>query len=198
MRIQLITLKKLYIKEKKSVSEIAFLLHCSECKVNYWMKKYGIPKRSISEAMYLKNNPDGDPFKIKNKLNKDESKLCGLGLGLYWGEGNKRNKNSIKIGNTEPRLIRKFMDFLVGICGVDRKKISFSLTIFRDINPIEAKNFWTRELDIDSSQIRGKITTIKLNRIGTYKRKSEYGVLILQYHNTKLRNKIINMIDDLE
>ncbi|MBI5079375.1 hypothetical protein HZB06_01725 [Candidatus Wolfebacteria bacterium] len=198
MKPLLSLLKKLYIENKKSSFEISCFLNCSEHKVNYWLKKYNIPKRSISEAIYIKSNPKGDPFKIKTKLTKEDEKLMGLGLGLYWGEGNKRNKVSIRLGNTEPGLIKNFMEFLIKICGVKKKDINFNLLIFSDISPITAKKFWIKKLKINPSQIRGKITVIKSGSIGTYRQKSKYGVLILQYHNRKLRDIICDMIENLK
>ncbi len=191
-------LKKIYTIDKKSVSEISKLLNCSENKINYWLRKYNISKRSISEAIYIKNNPDGDPFKIKTKLTKKEEFLSGLGLGLYWGEGHRKNKISVRIGNTDPKLIRKFMDFLVKICGVEEKDIGFRLMIFSDINLNVARRFWVKELKIKPKQIKGKITVIKSGRIGTYRQKSKYGVIILEYHNKKLRDIIYNMIQGLK
>lgn len=198
MELSSSNLETLYLKEKKSVFEISRLLSCSENKVNYWLKKYCIPKRSISEAVYVKKNPKGDPFKIKLNLNKGEEKLLGIGLGLYWGEGNKKNKVSIRLGNTDPALIRNFIDFLVIICGVKKDDIDFNLLIFSDINPLEAKEFWIKELKINQRQIRGKITVIKSGSIGTYKQKAKNGVLILQYHNKKLRDIVCGMIDKLK
>ena len=61
-----------------------------------------------------------------------------------------------------------------------------------------AKKFWTKELKINPNQIKGKITIIKSGSIGTYRQKSKYGVLILQYHNRKLRDIICNMIENLK
>ena len=58
-------LKKLYLKHKKSSFEMSKIFNCSEHKINYWLAKYNIAKRSISEAIYQKNNPNGDPFKIR-------------------------------------------------------------------------------------------------------------------------------------
>ena len=52
-------------------------------KIIYWMQKFNIPRRSRSEATYVKRNPNGDPFKIKKNLTKNEILLRGLGLGLY-------------------------------------------------------------------------------------------------------------------
>ena len=188
-------LERFYLSRKKSVPEIANLLNCSEHKVNYWLRKYAIPKRSISEAIYIKNHPHGDPFKVKEPLTNEEFRLYGLGVGLYWGEGHRKSKTSIRLGNTDPKLIRKFMDFLVRICGVKRRDIAFSLLIFSDIEPTLAKNFWIKALRIKPAQIRGKITVIKSGSIGNYRQKSKYGVLILQYHNRKLRDIVMNMIE---
>jgi len=197
MKPSLNLFKKLYTKDKKSSFEIANLLNCSENKVNYWLKKYGIQKRSISEAVYIKNNPKGDPFKIKIKLSKEQTMLKGLGLGLYWGEGSKRNKTSVRLSNTDSGLINNFINFLVRIYGVKKKDINFNLLIFSDISPIDAKNFWVKELKIKPEQIRGKITIIKSGSIGTYRQKAKYGVLTLMYHNRKLRDIICNMIQEL-
>src|SRR3990167_2458911 len=55
-------LTKLYVQKKLSVSVMAGQLKCSEHKVNYWLTKHGIEKRSISDAIYQMHHPRGDPF----------------------------------------------------------------------------------------------------------------------------------------
>jgi uncharacterized protein YjcR len=75
-------LNKMYI-EGYSMAEIAKKIGCSINKIAYWMDKYKIKRRSNSEATYVKRNPNGDPFKIKNKLNLKEQRLQGLGIGIY-------------------------------------------------------------------------------------------------------------------
>ncbi|MFZ2975631.1 MAG: hypothetical protein WA055_03340 [Candidatus Moraniibacteriota bacterium] len=187
-------LSKYYLEEKKSVCEIAEILGKSETGINYWMNKYKIKKRTISDAVYIKNNPNGDPFKIKTPNNLYLAELRGFGLGLYWGEGNKANKNSVKIANTDPELIKKFIEFLVKILGVDKKKIKFSLQVFSDVSPQKAKKYWIDQLKIDPKQFYKKITVTQSGKIGTYKKKNIYGVLMVYYHNTKLRNILINML----
>lgn len=61
------------------------------------MDKYQIKRRSISDAIYHKHNPKGDPFKVKPINNIEEAQLLGMGLGLYWGEGNKANKDLVTL-----------------------------------------------------------------------------------------------------
>ncbi len=189
-------LRKLYLLEKKSVSEIAKLLGCSEHKINYWMEKCVIPKRSISDAMYIKNNPNGDPFFFRPPRNIADAKLFGLGLGLYWGEGTKADKNQVKIGNSNPGLIRKFMEFLDTFYGVKRDTLKFHLHVFSDIKVQEAKSFWVKSLGITQSQFY-KPTVTKTGKLGTYRKKSMYGVLTLYFSNTKLRNILVGLIDDM-
>src|ERR1700690_241208 len=93
-------LKKHY-ESGKSMAEIATDLGFSVHKILYWMIKYEIPRRSRSEANYLKYNPGGDPFEIKNNLNSEELFLKGLGMGIYWGEGAKTSEHSLRVANTD-------------------------------------------------------------------------------------------------
>lgn len=181
--------RKLYVTEKKSSAEIAKIFKCSEHKINYWIKKYSIPKRSISEAIYNKHNPDGDPFNIKSIKTIETAKLLGLGLGLYWGEGNKKNKNSIRLGNTDSALIKKFIQFLIEILGIKKKKLKFGLQVFNDMSPKKSLDFWLKELrcfDVKRDQFF-KVTVTPSRSLGTYREKSRWGVLTVHFSNIKLK-----------
>ncbi len=165
-------------------------------RVTYWMNKYNISRRSQSEAAYIKWNPNGDPFKIKDKLNVKETELKGLGLGIFWGEGFKRTKSTVRVGNTDPELLKKFIEFLDKICGVKKEKLKFSLQIFNDLKRNKALNFWVNRLNIKPSQFYKIIVTPSRGK-GTYKKKISYGVLTINFNNTKLKKIIDVMIDDL-
>jgi len=186
-------LKKLYNEKHKSVPEIARLSECSENKVNYWLAKYQIKKRTISEAIYVKHNPNGDPFKFIVPKSAEDAELFGLGLGLYWGEGTKANKDSIRLGNTDPNLIKKFIEFLIRFFSIKKKDLHFGLQIFSDIEVERALDFWIKRLKIKRSQFYKPIISIS-GSIGTYKKKSEYGVLTVMYHNKKLRNLLVELL----
>lgn len=186
-------LEGFYIQNRKSMQEIADILNCSLHKVKYWMEKYKIIRRERSEAMYVKYNPSGDPFRFRPPENIEEAKIFGLGLGLYWGEGNKANKSSVRLGNTDPVLIKKFIEFLEKFYSIDREDLKFGLQIFSDVNPQKALDFWVKRLKINKSQFN-KVIVTKSGLIGTYRKKSEYGVLTVMYHNKKLRNFIVETL----
>ena len=196
MKISREKLLDFYNNKKYSAKTIAAIYKCSESNINYWLHKYRIKKRSVSEAIYVKKNPTGDPFLFKKPKNLKEATLFGLGLGLYWGEGNKKNKYGIRVGNVDPHLILKFMEFLEKIYGVKRKKFRFGLQVFSDMNSHKALTFWHRYLKVPRGQFQ-KVIITKEGGIGTYKNKTKHGVLTVQVYNKKLRDIIVNKIENL-
>lgn len=167
--------------------EMSEKLRCSHGKITYWMKKYNLPCRARRDAMYIKYNPNGDPFKIKKRLNQKEIELKGMGIGLYWGEGTKADKCSVRLANTNPMLIEKFIEFLIKVCGVKKTDLRFGLQIFNDMNPQEILNFWLNELKVKPERFY-KLTITPARSIGKYRSKTKHGVLTVYYHNRKLRD----------
>lgn len=189
------TLIKLYTIDKFSMMEIAKKLDCSSNQVAYWMTKYDIKRRSISDAVYQRNNPNGDPFKIKTIKNVEDAKLLGMGIGLYWGEGNKQNPTSVRLGNTDAEIIKTFILFLTNICGIDTRKLRYSLQIFSDVDPNAALSYWINELNVDKLKFT-KVIVTPARSVGTYKNKNLNGVLTVHFHNRKLRDIIVSMCRD--
>lgn len=183
-----------YFNKKWSTSHIARYVRCSENKINYWLAKYEIKKRTISDAIYELKNPLGDPFLIKQPQTLEQGILFGLGLGIYWGEGLKRGKGAVRLTNTDPKMVKKFIDFLEKFCGVDKNKLRFSLQIFSDIFETTAIKYWMKELDVKKEQFYKTIIS-EIRGKGTYKYKSEYGVIIVYFNNVKLKKIILEMIE---
>ena len=196
MKLEKGQLEDLYKRKRLSVPQISYSLNCSGHKINYWLHKYNIPKRSISDAIYIKNNPNGDPFNIKSIKTLEDAKLWGLGVGLYWGEGNKKSKDSVRLGNTDPALIRKFLEFMVKILGVNEDKIRFGLQVFSDMPKSKVLKFWLEQLrshGIKKEQFY-KVIITPARSLGTYREKSKYGVLSVYFANTKLKKILDNML----
>lgn len=185
-----------YINNKLSSVEIAEKLKCSSSKVDYWLAKHGIKKRGIKEAVYLRLNPNGDPFSYNTELINKAPFLFGLGMGLYWGEGTKANKSSVRLGNTDPDLILYFIKFLKEVFEIKESKMNFGLQLFEDIDPKKAMSFWVKKLSVKSSQFYKPIVSRSLSK-GTYSKKSKYGVLTVYVSNVKLKKIFDHELEQL-
>lgn len=197
MKISKKDLEETYFAKNLSAAQTSKLFNCSTNKINYWLAKYELKKRTISEAVYRLRNPLGDPFVLQQPSNIQEGILYGMGLGLYWGEGSKRGKGGMRLGNTDVRLIKKFIEFLEKFFGIQKNKLKFGLQIFSDISPNKALSYWQQELKVEKNQFY-KIIISKVRGKGTYKYKSEYGVLSVYFNNTKLKKLICQLIDNIE
>lgn len=186
-------IKSLYLEKKKSVAEIASVFECSENKINYWLAKEKVKKRSIGEAVYIKFNPNGDPFKFIPPRNIKEFELFGMGLGLYWGEGTKANKYAVRLGNSDATLLNMFIKFLITFFRIKKKDLRFQMHIFTDVDIDEAYKYWTKRLEIKKEQFYKAIIT-KTGKLGTYRKKSKYGVVTVYYCNKKLRDLLISKL----
>lgn len=184
--IQKGVLQKFYLREGKSFEEIAGEMNCSVHRISYWMKKHRIPTRTISEAVYLKNNPDGDPFCYKAPITKEQAILFGLGLGLYWGEGTKASQYAVRLGNSDPLLVRTFLRFMIDFFQVKKEDFRFSVQLFSDMDVKAIEEFWIKYLSISRNHLYKTTVTIS-GSLGTYRHKSKYGVITLHYNNKKLR-----------
>ncbi len=189
-------LQRLYEQKGLSVVAIAAKFKCSQSKVNYWLAKHQITKRTIADAVYLRANPGGDPFRFSAPASPRDWFLYGLGLGLYWGEGNKANKLAVRLGNTDPGLLRAFLYFLDATYHVDKSRLRFGLQIFSDVNVSAAIKYWCKELALQPQQFQKTATRSRLQR-GTYTQKAPYGVLTIYFSNTKLRATIMAAIEKL-
>lgn len=187
----------LYVRRKLSAHAIASKLGCSEGRVNYWLSKHTIQKRSISDALYQNWNPSGDPFTIQPIKTLKQAMLYGLGIGLFWGEGTKSNKVTLRLGNTDPRLIKVFIKFLVELYEIDTRKLRFGLQIFSDMPQKQALRFWQKFLQVPSSQFQ-KVVVTPARSLGTYRNKTKHGVLTVYFNNKKLRDIICNTIEDID
>lgn len=191
-------LEDLYLVKKKSVSEIAHILKRSENGVNYWILKHSIKKRGISEAVYNQKNPKGDPFKKPKNISLNADVLYGLGMGLFWGEGTKKNKHSVRLGNTDPYLIKAFILFLERIFRIERSKLRFGIQIFEDLDKETVRRHWIRTLNIKSSQIYPSVVVSKSLKSGTYKIKNKCGVVIVYFNNTNLKKLLDEHIENIK
>jgi len=179
------------------MKEIADQTDWSYHQVTYWMDKHSILRRNWSESAYLKHNPNGDPFNIKELKNKEDFRIFHIGIGLYLGEGDKKTNHAVKLANSDPKILKLFLRFLREICGVKESKIGFELNIFNDVNLKNALDFWMRSVGFQRPQLKTLIVRESRGE-GSYKKKSKYGTLSAYVTNVKLKSLINKWCEEVE
>lgn len=82
-------------------------------------------------------------------------------IGLYWGEGTKRDFSII---NSDPKLLQAFMVCLRA-ANIHLERISLSLRVHSDIPIEESKRFWSSSLGVPIERI-GRIEVIEGKKKG--------------------------------
>lgn len=184
----------LYKNKNLSMTEIAKKLGVTHAKVYYWFEKLGIKRRGQKESAYVKQNPNGDPFKIKKNLNQGEKKLLLMGLMLYWAEGNKKNKFLVALGNLDSRMIKLFLGFLRKICRIDEKRARLYVRVYKNFSKNKARLYWENFLKLPKTQIY--IYPHNDARSDPRKQWSKNGIATLTVSNVKLKSWLDQAIEE--
>ena len=182
-------LDDLYNRERLSMTQIAQRVGCTPGKVAYWMRRYGLARRDVSEAIYQWYNPAGDPFAVRAVETPEARELFCLAIGLYIGEGKKKTHGEVAIANTNPQVIRTFMRFLQEICGVEPSQMVAGINVYDDVDLEQVQGYWEAVTGLPRAQFHKPV--VRRSRGGTHLEKSAYGTVTVGFYSTKLQAIIL-------
>lgn len=117
--------------------------------------------------------------------------LFVAGLMLYWGEGDSKLKNPLRLTNTSPQMIKIYTKFLIDILKVPKEKLRVGLILYPDLNEGKTKEFWSKTIDMPPEQfyktqfITGQHPTARLSR----------GICMIIMNSRQLKEKVLAWID---
>jgi len=187
----------LYVSGKLSEAQIAKRLSIAPKHVRRALNVRKVTRRTRSEAIrYLYITKfDKKPFELKKGLSKREHALKIAGVMLYWGEGSKKG-NTVALANSDPSMVSVFMRFLRDICGIDKDRVRATIHYYGDHDPKELLSYWSRITRIPPAQFYKPF--LHANTKGTYKKKSQYGTISVQYSDKKLLRLINDWIQEYQ
>ncbi len=198
-----------------SLRQIAEKLEVSKGSVSSWVRDIAILHEALSNISdrrrlgreqsrttrllnIAKSEAEIDAACKEEILPLSDRDLWIAGLMLYAGEGYKSSKVSgrrVEIANSNPEILRIFINFLIRLCSVPREKIRVRLMLCEDINQKEAKQFWSHELGIDLKQFANPFIKLSYKDMPfRHLRRSEYGIAHVNLYDTKVYKKIIGWI----
>ncbi len=122
-------------------------------------------KRNLQHDLVYKGIKD----KLKSLSDRD---LLISGFFLYWGEGSKTKSYSVALTNTNPKMLVFFIRWLE-FFNVPREKLRVKLHLYSDMKVKEQISFWSKTLDIPTSQFRNSY--IKESKFSSISYKNGFG-----------------------
>jgi len=117
---------------------------------------------------------------------------------LYWAEGS-RSRNSVYFTNSDPRMVRLFLDFLVTCFGVQRDAVRININLFADLVTEERRieRFWLETLGLSEPCLLPSTVNVfskhsarkRLNRL-------PHGTCRLALHSTAVVQQIYGAIQE--
>jgi hypothetical protein len=187
-------IKRLYYEKQFSMKKVSEELKVSIDALVYFMRKYGLKRRTPSENEKIKF--DRKPLSFNLYKNSKANELKAVGTMLYWGEGAKGGKigknNSVDFANSDPRMILAFLCFLRKFCEVKESKLRCLLYCYSDQSSDGLIRYWSRITHIPVRQFTKPYIRQDFRKDG---RKMKYGLIHVRYNDKKLLIEIENMIE---
>jgi hypothetical protein len=191
-------------QEKLSLIEISERLALPKTTVYYWISDLplGRPRREnghpgnvamqakyrrIREGAYQRGKEEFAQRAIVNPAFRDF--VC-----LYIGEGYRRNRNRVEIGNSDPAIVA----FAAGwIRQFSNHALDCSLQFHADQNPRRLATFWGQRLSVEPDQIR-LLPKSNSSKLASRKWRCQYGVMSVGVNDTALRSRLQGWIDSIK
>lgn len=199
------------ITKKLNVSKSSVSLWCRDIELSD-IQIETLKNNKIKASMNLiKSNFDRSEYNNSlrdrsRKLGKDivadisDRDLMMIGLGLYWGEGNKR-RNDLGFSNSDPKMLRFIIKWFK-LFDIEKDMLKVKICIPESIQVEDAETYWVNQLEIERDQLYKTIISRSPSSKLKIKREGYMGVVqlipISKRMNEKkflVHEKILGMID---
>jgi len=199
--------------EGKSYSDIKEVLGIGKGTLSVWLQDMPLsreqirqlrdlnPRRIESFRATMKNKRDKRLQEVSNRVRLEIGELTRrelliAGLYLYWGEGMKAQRGTVGIANTDPAVIKTFIEWLE-IAGVPKGKLVVRLHLYSDMHTEQETEYWSKILLLPRTQFRKPyVKTSTLSGL-TYKGGHGHGTCNLLFENMAMWEYITMAIQHL-
>lgn len=115
------------------------------------------------------------------------------GFYLYWGEGTKTAEYVISLTNTDPAIIRCFVEWLK-VLGVDKKSVKVKLHMYSDQDEDELQKFWSNVTGVSVCRFYKTYIKSSSSTRKTYKGMFSQGTCVVIYGNRDVYEYVLEGI----
>lgn len=197
-------------KQGKSYSQIKKELGLSKSTLSLWLRNYPLSKEQIDalrgkspqriekyrQTMQRKREKRLSIFYKEEKkkwLPLSSKELFIAGLFLYWGEGNKVQRSTVSINNTDPSVIKFALYWMIKGLSVPRENITVFLHLYNDMDIEKEINYWSEELKMDKNRFT-KPYIKKSRRTDLDQKGYGHGTCGIRVNKTEYKERILMAI----
>lgn len=147
-------------KTGHSIHEIARIVRCSKSSVQRYVAGVSVEKRytavllqkqrvSTHRSVQMWEEEIGVARRIIEPMSSRDAII--LMIGLYWGEGTKRELNLI---NGDPALVRQYLQGLYAL-GVSKQHVRINIRVYGEANKEKCRKFWLNYLQLSNEHLVG-------------------------------------------
>lgn len=189
-----------------SYSQIRERVSVSKSTLSKWLQDFPLSENRMKELR--DNNPKRiERFRATMKIKRDkridtqrervgrdigkltQRELFIAGFFLFWGEGSKGRSSMVAFANTDPVMVKCFLDWVVAIGG-ERKQVRFVLHLYKDMDVKKELAFWSKTLDFPLSAFtKPYIKQSNLSEV-TYRNGFGHGTCNVRYMSQDLNDYV--------
>jgi hypothetical protein len=124
---------------------------------------------------------------IEEFHSKSSNPLFLIGIALYWAEGSQKFRR-FQFTNSNPQMVKFMINWLVDICGIDRKDIQFRLYIHEVYEKEHHEQFWSEFLHFPPTSFLK--TIFKPSKHETKKNPKYHGCIKVDVRGSELYWKV--------
>jgi hypothetical protein len=196
-------------KQGFSLKEISEKVKVAKGTVSLWVKDIELTPKAcirllarIKKGQYISARNKRKKTELREKMFEKEARKWASGIRIsaqqeklicamiYWCEGAKGHAQGIDFTNSDPYLVKYFIDLLGRVFSVPRDKICARLHLHSYHDPEKQKKFWAKILRISEDQFRNPyLKPNSKKRI----RKDYPGCINIRYYDSILARKIMHL-----
>jgi hypothetical protein len=196
--------RELRLERRLSIVEIAERLGLPKSTIFYWVRDIPLQRPRRDDT-----HPGNRGMQRKFRMMREQAYEDGLQsfqtlcagdptfrdfVCMYVGEGCKRDRNRVSIGNSDPRVVMLATRWLRAL---SRNKLQFSVQYHADQELRKLSEFWASTLGLESQDIRVQRKS-NSGELGGRAWRSRYGVLTVTTCDTLLRARLQAWMDCLQ
>lgn len=200
-------------KEGASYSQIKEALKVSKSSLSLWLRGMPLSKKRMREVRdrnavrieryreTRRRTREARWAEVRKKAAKDigalsKKELLIAGLFLYWGEGGKTERFTTSLSNTDPAMIRFFIQWLQAL-DVPREQIRVRMHFYADMDAEAELRYWMKALGLPRSAFQKPYIKASSRSGLTYPQKFTHGTCNILFHNRNVSEYVLQALEHM-